>query len=702
MSVLTLNETQQEAVQHREGQAVVFAGAGSGKTRIITARIAALIDQGVAPWHILAVTFTNRAANEMRERVEQLSPQARKSIIATFHSACARWLREFAGELDLPQNFLIYDQRDSSTALKTVLNSLNVPLDDDTSVSSYQWTIGQAKINCVFADEDDKVAHHYPMLIASGGLNIYRCYQDYLRACHAVDFGDLILNIVLLLRRNEMVRDTLQNRCRYILVDEYQDINQCQFELIQLLATKHRNLFVVGDDDQSIYSWRGASPHKILQFQEVYPQAKKIILNRNYRSSATIINAAGALIAKNSERVAKEIWTANDAGSLIEFKSEADAEMEAHAIVDSIAHEQDKFPLQQVAIFYRTNSQSRLLEDILRRQHVNYQIYGSLRFYDRIEIKDVIAWLRLVINENDDASLRRVINAPRSGIGQRSVEVIEQQAVAAKRSLLQQMRVLVQENFPKLSGKLKPFMTTFTRLQEGLRAGELAATLQIFLQEVAYLEHLDKKFRDQATEKKENVMELDTALRDFAGKYPDATLDDWLQSVVLVGDELHQNGESVSLMTLHAAKGLEFDRVYISGVEEGLLPHRNSVSSRAELEEERRLLYVGMTRARQKLTLTCAARRRVFQSWTNSVPSRFMSDIPSNCLHSEQKPREPIHRAAARGGQVQRLRVGMQIVHPTYGMGRVTGIEKAFDTIDVLVNFNEFGLVKVKSHHLRI
>lgn len=701
MSVLTLNETQQEAVQHRDGQAVVFAGAGSGKTRIITARIAALIDQGVAPWHILAVTFTNRAANEMRERVEHLSPQARKSLIATFHSACARWLREFAGELGLPNNFLIYDQKDSNTALKTVLNSLNIPLDDDNSVASYQWTIAQAKINGIFADEHDKVAHHYPKLIASGGLNIYRAYQDYLRSCNAVDFGDLILDVVFLLQRNDMVRESLQNRCRYILVDEYQDINQCQFELIQLLAAKHRNLFVVGDDDQSIYSWRGASPHKILQFQDVYPQAKKIILNRNYRSSATIINAAGALIARNSERVEKEIWTANDAGSLIEFKSEADAEMEAHAIVDSIISEQDKFSLREVAIFYRTNSQSRLLEDTLRRQSVSYQIYGSLRFYDRVEIKDIIAWLRLVVNESDDASFRRIINAPRSGIGQRSVEIIEQHAVSAGRSLLQQTRCMVQENFPKLAGKLRQFVTTFDTLQQTLRSSELASTLHIFLQTVAYLEHLDKKYRDQATEKKENVMELDTALRDFASRYPEATLDDWLQSVVLVGDELHQSGESVSLMTLHAAKGLEFDRVYISGVEEGLIPHRNSVSSRAELEEERRLLYVGMTRAKQKLTLTCAARRRVFQSWTDSTPSRFMGDIPSECLQSEHTPAYP-PRAAAQREQVQRLSVGMQIVHPTYGMGHVTSIEKSFDTIDVLVNFNEFGMIRVKSHHLRI
>ena len=701
MSVLTLNAEQQEAVQHREGQAVVFAGAGSGKTRIITARIAMLIDQGVAPWHILAVTFTNRAANEMRERVEQLSSQSRKSLIATFHSACARWLREFAGELGLPSNFLIYDQRDSNTALKTVLNNLNIPLDDDNSVTSYQWTISQAKINCIFADENDKVAHYHPLLIASGGLNIYRAYQDYLRSCNAVDFGDLILSVVFLLRRNERVRESLQNRCRYILVDEYQDINQCQFELIQLLAAKHRNLFVVGDDDQSIYSWRGASPHKILQFQEVYPQAKKIILNRNYRSSATIISAAGALIARNSARVAKEIWTANDAGSLIEFKREADAEMEAHTIVDSIVSEQDEFPRREIAIFYRTNSQSRLLEDTLRRQNVSYQIYGSLRFYDRVEIKDIIAWLRLVANTNDDASFRRVINAPRSGIGRRSVELIEQHAVRAKRSLLQQTRRMVQENFPKLANKLKHFVNTFETLQNSLRTGGLASTLQIFLQTVDYLQHLDKKYRDQATEKKENVMELDTALRDFASRDPEATLDDWLQSVVLVGDEMHQSGESVALMTLHAAKGLEFDRVYISGVEEGLIPHRNSVSSRAELEEERRLLYVGMTRAKQKLTLTCAARRRVFQNWTDNTPSRFMADIPSTCLQSERPPTPP-PRAFAANGQVQRLSVGMQIVHPTYGMGHIASIEKSFDTIDVLVNFNEFGMIRVKSHHLRI
>lgn len=699
MSVLTLNTEQQEAVRHREGQAVVFAGAGSGKTRIITARIAMLIDQGVAPRHILAVTFTNRAANEMRERVERLSPQARKSLIATFHSACARWLREFAGELGLPSNFLIYDQRDSSTALKTVLSNLNIPLDDDNSVANYQWTIAQAKINCIFADEDDKVAQYHPLLIAKGGLNIYRVYQDYLRSCNALDFGDLILNVVLLLRRNERVRESLQNRCRYILVDEYQDINQCQFDLIQSLAAKHRNLFVVGDDDQSIYSWRGASPHKILQFQEVYPQAKKIILNRNYRSSATIINAAGALIARNSARVAKEIWTANDAGSLIEFKCEADAEMEAHVIVDSIINEQDKFPRREVAIFYRTNSQSRLLEDTLRRQNVRYQIYGSLRFYDRVEIKDIIAWLRLVANTNDDASFKRVIKAPRSGIGSRSMELIEQHAAREKRSLLQQTRRMVQENFPKLASKLKHFVDTFDTLQNSLRSSRLTSTLEIFLQTVDYLPHLDKKYREQATDKKENVMELDTALRDFASRDPEATLDDWLQSVVLVGDEMHPGGESVALMTLHAAKGLEFDRVYVSGVEEGLIPHRNSVSSRAELEEERRLLYVGMTRAKQKLTLTCAARRRVFQNWTNNVPSRFMDDIPPDCLQSEHSPSQ---RASTSNRQAQRLSVGMQIVHPTYGMGHIASIEKSFDTVDVLVNFNEFGMIRVKSHHLRI
>ena len=338
------------------------------------------------------------------------------------------------------------------------------------------------------------------------------------------------------------------------------------------------------------------------------------------------------MIARNSQRVAKEIWTANEAGSLITIKNEADAEMEAHAIVDSIISEQDKFPLREVAIFYRTNSQSRLLEDTLRRQQVNYQIYGSLRFYDRVEIKDIIAWLRLVVNESDDASFRRVINAPRSGIGQRSLEIIEQQARQAKRSLLQQARSIVKENFPKIAGKLRHFVTTFDTLQQAMRAGELATTLQVFLQTVAYLEYLDKKYRDQATEKKENVMELDTALRDFATRYPEATLDDWLQSVVLVGDEMHQSGESVSLMTLHAAKGLEFDRVYVAGVEEGLIPHRNSVSSRAELEEERRLLYVGMTRAKQNSPSSVRLVAVSFRAGRITLPhALWVTYLPTAC-----------------------------------------------------------------------
>lgn len=700
MNTLALSKIQQEAVDCKDGQVVVFAGAGSGKTRIITTRIASLIDQGESPRRILAVTFTNRAANEMRERVEQLSPPAKDSIISTFHAACARWLREFATELELTPNFLIYDQKDSIAALKTVLNTMDVPLSDDSAVSVFHSLIARAKVNCVFADEDDKIVRLYPTLMASGGHSIYRYYQQYLKSCNAVDFGDLILNVVFLLRRNAGVRDQLQNRFRYILVDEYQDINQCQFELITLLAAKQQNLFVVGDDDQSIYSWRGASPQKILQFQEFYPQARKIILDQNYRSSAIIVNAAGALIAKNSKRVAKEIWTANSAGHRIEFRNEPDAEMEAYTIVDTITNEQDKFPLGDIAIFYRTNSQSRLLEDTLRRANINYQIYGSLRFYDRVEIKDILAYFRLAVNPNDNASFKRVINIPRRGIGLRSIETIEELAIQGKCSMLHQARELVCHSFPKIGAKLQPFIACFDSLQAELLHSPVSQAVEIFLRTIDYQGYIQKKYKDRCDDKNENIFELDTAIKDFAQKYRDATLNDWLQTVALTGDEIHQNGESVSMMTLHAAKGLEFKRVYLSGIEEGLIPHRNSLNSRDEVEEERRLLYVGMTRAREKLTLTSATQRRSFSGWTTNRPSRFLADIPETCLDVEGIPPPIRNRRVDNGAPA--IAIGMQIIHPTYGMGYIERIEKNLNTVDVLVNFNEFGPIRVKRHHLRL
>ena len=697
MEKLSLNPSQLEAVQFKEGQAVVFAGAGSGKTRVITARIANLIDSGVPAHSILAVTFTNRAANEMRERLQTLAPTASSSLVATFHSACARWLREFAPEVGLTTNYIVYDQRDSAGALKVVLNNAHIQPEDDSDLQSYQHAIANAKTNCIYAYETDKILQFLPKLIAKGGFNIYDAYQKYLKACDAMDFGDLLLHVVFLLHKNEEVRDTLQRRFQYILIDEYQDINQCQFTLVRLLAEKHRNLFVVGDDDQSIYGWRGANPQNILQFNTQYPQAKKIILSRNYRSSKTIVTAAGAIIAKNTMRVPKEMWTEENEGQPIECKHVADATIEAYEIVDTIKQEADQYPYRDVAILYRTNSQSRQIEDVLCKEQVSYQIHGGLRFYDRAEIKDILAYFRLAMNENDDASFKRIVNVPARGIGSQTTDKIEELSYQHGCSMLQQAKnIYEQGDYPKLATKLKTFFACFNPLQAQLQTSSLAQAVEIFLRAVAYLDYIEKKYPEKAGEKRDNIIELDGALKDYAQRQEDATFIDWLQSVALVGDGEELARECVSLMTLHAAKGLEFRRVYLAGVEEGLIPHRGCVQARDQLEEERRLLYVGMTRAREKLTLLAALRRRSFSGWTNNTPSRFLADIPPACLQVKQEARLPLQQHA-----MPSIRVGMRIHHPTYGIGCVKRVEHRFGKRNLLVIFKEFGAQLVNPHHLR-
>lgn len=632
MSSLSLNDQQREAVNQLRGHIVVFASAGSGKTRIITARVESLLDMGVPARSILAITFTNRAAREMRDRAQELSPLAKGCVISTFHSACARWLREFAEEMGLDSNFMIYNQKDSLNALKEVLGQARVELDERSDVTEFSSEIARAKTAGIFADDVQRIVRFHPKLIIAKEFNIYQQYQTFLHKCNAVDFGDLILNIVFLLRSNDRVRSTLQRRFKYVMVDEYQDINSCQFELVQTIAKGHNNLMVVGDDDQSIYSWRGANPHNILRFRDVFPDTRTIILNQNYRSSSTIVMAASTMVANNINRVAKDIWTDNSTGEIIDFHHEADPEMEALQVVDTIINERGLFPLNSTAILYRTNSQSRILEDKLRRSLIPYRIYGGVRFYDRAEIQDVIAYFRLATNNNDNASFKRIIGIPRRGIGKQTVDTIEKLANKKRRTMLQQCRDLVEQNYPKLGKKLHKFVHQFDKMQRELLAAPLPEVLKVFLSNIDYMGYLDDRYREYANDRRENVVELGSAIADFAKNYPETTLDEWLQSVTLVGDEdTVDSEECVSLMTLHAAKGLEFNRVYIVGVEENLLPHFNSIKTEAtpdDLEEERRLFYVGMTRARDKLSLLAAHRRETFGSWETRMPSRFLSEIP--------------------------------------------------------------------------
>lgn len=713
-----LSDVQRRAASHLSGPLVVFAGAGSGKTRIITHRIAWLIEQGVKPWEILAVTFTNKAALEMRRRVESLTPLGARCLIATFHSACARWLREFAPELGFTADFTIYDDADQLTAVKFVLSELNVKLDAETTAQEYRSAINKMKTLAMLPN-DERLAREYGDLLPPVGLQVYRRYQEYLAACNAMDFGDLIMNVLLLLRRNQSVREVLQRRYKYLLVDEYQDTNRTQFELIARLAEKSRNLFVVGDDDQSIYSWRGAVPSNIIDFDKVYPDAVKITMEQNYRSAGNIVNAASAMITNNKYRVAKRPFTSNGLGDRITYRLETDNEIEAWWVVDQIKAELSRFPYSDIAIFYRTNSQSRLMEDALRRENIPYQIYGTVRFYDRAEIKDLMAYFRAVVNPNDDVSVKRILNVPTRGIGKKAEETLEAEAARRGLSMMKTIEALVGEG-SKQGVKLKPFFDLMQGLRGKLIEGSVDEALGTVLDAIRYIDYVEKKFPDQAQDKIENIHELGAALADFASAYPDATVAEWLQSVTLASSEGEAKG-GVSMMTLHMAKGLEFARVYIVGIEEGLLPHRGSMDTDEGLEEERRLFYVGMTRAKERLSLIGAYRRRTYNAWAANRPSRFLAEIPAEHFEPATEVEQGLVGAGVgafetmasaqvrydydedpAGSVRQSLSVGQSVRHPTYGKGHVEELLNEFGVVKAVVRFQEFGLRKVAAHHLVI
>ncbi len=719
MTVTTkLNPAQQQAVEHIDGPLVIFAGAGSGKTRVITERIAHLIKNGVPARSILAVTFTNKAAGEMYNRVlDKCGSSAFGCVISTFHSACARWLREFATELGFTSDFTIFDESDADSALKHILKEVVSKSELASILSETRRFIHYVKTWGWFPVDVEKMSHQLQAQrqLPTGGVWAYKRYQEYLAQCNAMDFDDLLMNALLLMRRNERVRDILQARYRYVMVDEYQDTNRTQFELIQTLCAKHRNLCVVGDDDQSIYSWRGATPANILDFDKTYPEAKKVTLEQNYRCTSNIVDAASAMIANNRKRVAKTLFTNNPPGDSIDVMVEADGELEAHAIVAAIQTEAPRFSLADIAIFYRTNSQSRALEDALRRANIPYQIFGSVRFYDRMEIKDIVAYMRLLTNPKDDISAKRIINVPTRGIGDTAVQQVEKEAASRGLSFLDAVQVLAQEGVPRLSSKLKVFVQLHKHLQERMAGLRLDGVVDAITSVTEYHDYLKKKFPDQAEDKIDNVHELANALALYESNFPESTLQEWLQSVSLTNAADDMPSSGVSMMTLHTAKGLEYKRVFIAGVEEGLLPHRSSVDNADDCEEERRLFYVGMTRAREKLSLLCAYRRRTFDQTSYNQPSRFLREIPDKYLSGIEvagsnsradgysDPYTGVSYdyggSAAEDGQIE---TGNTVSHPTYGKGTVEHIERDFSGFKVTVHFDEFGLRKVSLHHLSV
>lgn len=680
-----LNERQKEAVLYGEGPIVVFAGAGSGKTRVITARIAALLESGIPPRAIVAMTFTNKAAREMKERVVQWSPIGHMVTIGTFHSLCARWLREFANDAGFTSSFTIYDDSDQKSAMKKVLEGMGL-LEGRAAPKEYLQAVGKAKLRGLKPGELEEQSHlpHLP--------KVYKHYQELLAHCNAMDFNDLLMNMLLLLEGNNEVRAILQKRYEYVMVDEYQDTNLTQAKLISLIIGPKRNLLVVGDDDQSIYSWRGAKPTNILQFKDRYRGAKVVRLEQNYRCTGNIVGAANALIQNNKQRVEKKLWTDNVAGVAISFHQEHDASLESFWVTEQIKAELGRYGHEEIAVFYRINAQSRQLEESFRRQQIPYRIYGALRFYDRSEIKDLLAYFRLIVNPTDDVAFRRVINLPTRGIGKKSIERIEEFAAAAGQALYPSLPDFLKQN-PALAKKITAFYDLVAKLNRKLRETQPSEMLSELIAGCDYAGYLEKKHPDSFSDRLANVHELGAALSEYESANPNATVEQWLSDVSLVGSE-EQSETGVSLMTLHSAKGLEFKRVFIVGVEEGLIPHSQSANDATQLEEERRLLYVGITRAKERLSMVAAMQRRIFTQDMVNPPSRFLSEIPSEFLDSRTQKHL---KASAKPKRFD----AKTVFHPSYGRGTLKRIENEFGISKAVVDFRDFGVRKVQISQLR-
>jgi DNA helicase II / ATP-dependent DNA helicase PcrA len=687
-----LNPTQLDAVEHTEGPLLILAGAGSGKTRVLTHRVAYLIDQGLAaPEEVLAITFTNKAAREMKDRVALLvGPDSRKMWVSTFHAFCARILRVHAEKLGYKREFTIYDGADQVRLVKRCI----VELGKDPkrfNPRSFQAQISSAK-NVLMAPDD--FLRNTEGYIAENVAEVYDLYQKRLYENNAMDFDDLIMQTVALLELFPEVRERYQTRFKYIHVDEYQDTNHAQYRLVNLLAAGHRNLCVVGDDDQSVYSWRGADIRNILDFERDYPEAKVVKLEQNYRSTQTILDAANAVVANNASRKPKALWTAGGEGERIRIFAASDEYAEARFVVSEVERliEGDASP-REISVFYRTNAQSRALEDVLVREGVPYQVVGGVRFYERAEVKDAMAYLSVISNPDDSVSLERIINVPKRGLGNTSVAKLQDYARRNGASLY---GALAEADAVGLTGAAKKACRGVRDLIEGLRvaAKEVppAELIGAVLDESGYRKELEAEDTVEAESRLENLEELINAAREYERVEPEPTLEGFLQEQALYSDQdsLTSEGGSVTLMTLHNAKGLEFGHVFVVGMEEGTFPHARSLDEH-NLEEERRLAYVGITRARETLTLTHAKLRSSWGEREHRMPSRFLSEIPDE-YKSGMVP--GFANASGRGGWGMALpwrggperavsgrtayKTGEKVRHTKFGVGEVVeaGVEK--------------------------
>jgi DNA helicase-2/ATP-dependent DNA helicase PcrA len=700
-----LNPVQAEAVLHSEGPVLIVAGAGSGKTRALTHRIAFLIrERGVNPYSILAITFTNKAAREMAERVEGLIGQrvARGMWILTFHSACARILRAEHEQLGLPRSFTIYDEGDTERLLAAVLRDLDLDA-KRYPPRAMAAAIGKAKDEVLTAqDFHDLAGNFYEQTIAK----VYLAYEERKRAAGALDFDDLITETVLLFRQRPEVLEHYQERFRYILIDEYQDTNRAQYQLVNQLAAKYRNVCVVGDADQGVYSWRGATIQNLLDFERDYPDAEVFLMEQNYRSTSNILAVANALIEHNVQRKPKSLWT-EIAGGELAVRFRADDEHEEALFVAEETHrlvEEEGHRYSDIAIFYRTNAQSRVLEDVFIRAGTPYRVIGGVRFYQRKEIRDVIAYLRLLLNPQDVVAARRVINTPKRGIGDATVTAIEGFAAIEGVPFLEAARRA--DEIGSLATRARGAVAGFVHVMDTLAAAlESGAGPQRMIEAAAtesgYLLDLETERTVEAEGRIENIRELGGVAAEFAQRDPDGTLADFLEQVSLLGeqDEYDEEAGSVTLMTLHNAKGLEFPVVFIIGLEDGVFPHYRSMGDPAQLEEERRLMYVGVTRARERLYLTNAWSRALFGQTSYNPPSRFLSEIPIELVRSLEGDdvadadgsASPIREAVMGRPQSVDISAGDTVVHDKWGEGVVVTVNGRGTDAEATVRFEDAG-----------
>lgn len=641
-----LNSMQREAVFHTEGPLLILAGAGSGKTRVLTHRAVYLIEEkGINPYHIMAITFTNKAAGQMRERIDQLVEVGAESIwVSTFHSTCVRILRRHIDRLGYDTHFTIYDTDDQKNLMKEICKRMEI----DTKLykeRSFLSVISKAK--------DELVSPEEFALRAAGDFvkerqaAVYREYQALLLKNNALDFDDLIVKAVELLRQDEQVLDYYQERFRYIMVDEYQDTNTAQFQLIKLLAAKYQNLCVVGDDDQSIYKFRGANIKNILDFEEVYPDARVIKLEQNYRSTQNILDAANMVITHNVGRKAKELWTDNGVGEKIDFDQLDSAYEEAEYILRDIQKKvrNGKYQYGECAVLYRTNAQSRLFEEQFVVNNIPYKVVGGVNFYARKEIKDLLAYLKTIDNGRDDLAVRRIINVPKRGIGATTLSRVQEYADQEGISFYQALRMADDiSNIGRGGVKIKPFVTFIQTMRSKVEFLSVSQLLQDIIEQTGYVEELEAEDSDEARARIENIDELISKATAYEETEETPTLSGFLEEVALVADidSLADDNDYVVLMTLHSAKGLEFPNVYLAGLEDGLFPGYMAITADdpMELEEERRLCYVGITRAMTDLTITCAKQRMIRGDTQYNKISRFVEEIPGNLLTRavKQKP----------------------------------------------------------------